>query len=263
MKNTGRKLCSIVLFLAFFAAGPFSCFAQSATGPGMLTAAVKTLSGIEIPGDAEVFLLVDSNHEETNTTGTLSAYVRTVTFDAAGAVPVSASAWTLAVAPAKAVMGRKGMGKGKEGDEKTPLGMFRMDTPFGICPAEEGFPGEYLQVGPQYYWSGDQTDRKVLSADGKTSSVENTYNHLVDINRVPGLDKARSEHLSDITAEYRYCLNIGYNPECVKGKGSALFLHCINYASGRGTGGCVAVDEQIMKQLLRLYKPGHTYILIR
>ena len=263
-KNKYRSDRIVTAVLALFAllAVSFPALAKSATGPGMVSAANKALSGISVPADAEVFLLVDSNHEETNATGSFSAFVRTVTFDAASGAPVSAGTWTQAIAPAKAVMGRKGMGKTKEGDEKTPVGMFCMDTPFGINSAEKGFPANYLQVGPQHYWSGDQVDRKVLSADGK-SSIQSTYNRLVDINLVPGLDKKNSEHLCDITAEYKYCLNIGYNAACTKGLGSALFLHCINYASGRGTGGCVAVDEQIMKEVLRLYKPGHTYILIR
>ena len=262
MKKQFRKCIMILMAAALLFTGAFTAFAQSASGPGMISAANKALTGIAIPADAEVLFLVDSNHEETNATGSFSAYVRTVTYDAVTGAPVSAGAWTQVIAPVKAVMGRKGMGKTVEGDEKTPLGMFRMDTPFGIRPPEAGFPAEYLQVGAQHYWSGDHRDISVRQADG-TVKTASTYNRLVDLANAPELDKGRSEHLAAITEEYKYCINIGYNAACEKGKGSALFLHCINKNSNRGTGGCVAVDEEVMKQVLTLYKPGRTCINIR
>ena len=248
MTGIKNKISLILLLTAVFAfskAGMISSQAAFADGPAKGTGnAVKTaeadpLSGISIPSDAYVFILVDSNHENKNATGTLKVYTRSS----------EESGWTEKVPATHTVMGRGGMGKAKEGDEKTPLGMFKMDTPFGINDRESGFPDNYLKVGNNHYWSGD--------------AKNGTYNRLTDINKYPGLDTKNSEHLIDIKEEYKYCINIGYNTENTPGKGYALFLHCINKYSGRGTGGCAAVDEEVMKQILKLYKNGSTYILIR
>ena len=52
---------------------------------------------------------------------------------------------------------------------------------------------------------------------------------------------------------------MGYNPEGTPHKGSALFLHC---SMGINTGGCIAIPEEIMIEIMRSYREGHTYIAI-
>ena len=247
MKNK-KSILAITLSFLMMVSAILPAWAARAEGPGRLGVANTELSGIDIPQDAEVFLLVNSHNEPVNATGELSVYTRTVSYDASG-YPVSAAAWTRVIDPAHTVMGRQGMGKTKEGDEKTPVGLFRMDTPFGILPPEEGFPQNYLTLDENYYWDGD--------------SGSTCYNRLVDVRKYTAFDRAKSEHLVNAKRAYNYGINMGYNAACTKGAGSALFLHCIDYTAGRNTAGCVAVDEQIMKQILKLYREGHTYIMIR
>ena len=58
---------------------------------------------------------------------------------------------------------------------------------------------------------------------------------------------------------YNYCIDTGYNPEGTPHRGSALFLHC---SMGINTGGCIAIPEETMIQILKEYKEGKTYIAI-
>ena len=58
---------------------------------------------------------------------------------------------------------------------------------------------------------------------------------------------------------YHYCIDTGYNPEGTPYKGSALFLHC---SAGKNTGGCIAIPEAAMTEILRHYQEGSTYILL-
>ena len=51
-------------------------------------------------------------------------------------------------------IGKKGLGKVKEGDSKTPVGTFRFDYAFGIA-SDPGCAIPYVQVNANHYWSGD------------------------------------------------------------------------------------------------------------
>lgn len=194
----------------------------------------RAAASLGAPEGAEVFLLVLTNGEEKNATGELSVYVKeNGTF-----------VEKLSGVPAK--LGRGGVGKTKEGDQKTPLGTFFMDTPFGLKDAEAGFPAEYLKVDARYYWSGEK---------------DATYNTLRNSTKDGKTYTGLSEHLSDYGGYYDYCINMGYNPSGTVGAGSALFLHCV--VDGQNTGGCIAIPKEDMKTVLRLYKSGKTAITVR
>ena len=142
-------------------------------------------------------------------------------------------------------IGRKGMGKTVEGDEKTPCGLFKMNTPFGISDLKEGFPNNYLKVDDTHYWNGD--------------SASPLYNRMVSTRDYTDFNRSRSEHLVDYRGYYNYCIDTGYNPEGTGGLGSAIFLHC---SMGINTGGCIAIPETDMVTALRNYEEGATYILL-
>ena len=135
-----------------------------------------------------------------------------------------------------AFVGREGLCRDadhREGCARTPIGVYRFNRAFGIAP-DPGCALPYVQVNEYLWWSGDP---------------DRLYNRMADIREVPDLDPADSEHLADYDPEYRYCLSISFNEECVPGRGSAIFLHC----SGPFpfTGGCVAVPEGVMKRIMR------------
>lgn len=136
-------------------------------------------------------------------------------------------------------IGKNGLGKVKEGDNKTPVGTFVIDAAFGIAP-DPGCAMPYKQIDENYYWSGDWNYK---------------YNQMVDARENPNFETTYSEHLIDYNPHYVYCLNIGYNKDCQPGKGSALFIHCFGPAKP-WTGGCVALPEEKMKIVMQNIRPG-------
>lgn len=146
----------------------------------------------------------------------------------------SADRWTLRLS-CPAFIGQNGPGKEKEGDRKTPVGIFDLPIAFGIMD-DPGSRIPYVKVHDNLYWCGD----------------EEHYNQLIDITQVP--HNCQGEHLIDCTPEYHYAMFIAYNQEGTYGKGSAIFLHCTgkkNY-----TAGCVAISEEHMKIILQTAIPG-------
>jgi L,D-peptidoglycan transpeptidase YkuD (ErfK/YbiS/YcfS/YnhG family) len=79
------------------------------------------------------------------------------------------------------------------------------------------------------------------------------YNEMVDIRQCPSLNTKESEHILDYNPNYIYCMNISYNEEGTPGKGSAIFLHCLD-AKKPYTGGCVAIPEDKMRFVLQHVK---------
>lgn len=132
-------------------------------------------------------------------------------------------------------IGKNGLGKTKEGDAKTPTGVFHFNRAFGIAE-DPGSKIPYVKVDNDSYWSGDVREGY-------------HYNELVNIKDLPDLNTDDSEHIADYIYHYQYCLNISYNEEGTPGLGSAIFLHC--YAPAKPfTGGCVSVPEDYMKFIL-------------
>ena len=134
-------------------------------------------------------------------------------------------------------IGKNGLNKTKEGDAKTPTGVFHFNRAFGIAD-DPGCAIPYVKVDNDTYWSGDP-------------EPGHRYNELVTTKDVPELDleSGDSEHIIDYPYHYQYCLNISYNEEGTPGLGSAIFLHCFGPAKPF-TGGCVAIPEEHMKYVM-------------
>ncbi len=142
-------------------------------------------------------------------------------------------------------IGKNGLGKVREGDNKTPVGTFKIDAALGIAPDPDCLI-PYKQIDENYYWSGDGNYK---------------YNQLVDIREAPkNFNREDSEHLTDYNPHYTYILNMGYNSECTPGKGSALFMHCFGSVKP-WTGGCVSVPREKMLVVMRTVKPGCVIVI--
>ena len=128
--------------------------------------------------------------------------------------------------------GRNGLGKTAEGDGKTPSGTYTMGMAFGNAP-DPGAAVPYLQTDESHYWVDD--------------SASTYYNRLVST-REAERDWTSAEHIASIPVEYAYAINIEYNPDCVPGLGSAIFLHCEN---GKATSGCIAIEREDMVTVLQ------------
>ena len=133
-------------------------------------------------------------------------------------------------------IGKEGLGKTKEGDLKTPVGTFRFNYAFGIAD-DPGCAIPYHKADDDDYWSGDQREGF-------------RYNEMVSLSELPELNKEDSEHITDYTYQYQYCLNISWNEEGEAGKGSAIFLHCLGPYKPF-TGGCVAIPGDQMLKVMK------------
>jgi L,D-peptidoglycan transpeptidase YkuD (ErfK/YbiS/YcfS/YnhG family) len=143
-------------------------------------------------------------------------------------------------------IGEKGfasLDKKKEGDGRSPTGIFRLGTAFGYEPSvTTKMP--YRQATEDDFWVDD-----VDSED---------YNKWVR-----GQPKAASaEKMKREDELYEYGIVIEYNTDpIIKGKGSAIFLHPWG-GKGRPTLGCVAMPEGSLLRLLGWLDPAKKPLII-
>ncbi len=131
----------------------------------------------------------------------------------------------------EANIGKNGIGKTKEGDEKTPRGIYRFTFAFGI-KEDPGTVYEYTQVDNSYYWVDDTKSKY--------------YNQFVTTDKVE-MDWESAEHIVSAEKSYYYVLATNYNEDCIPGVGSAIFMHC----KPTGGAGCIAVSEESMIAILQ------------
>ena len=126
----------------------------------------------------------------------------------------------------------------REGDGKTPKGLFTLTTAFGIQP-DPGSGLPYRQVTAESYWVDDQNSR--------------FYNQWVE--GTGDKDWASAEHLIDYAAQYAYGAVVDHNTDpIVPGSGSAIFLHC----GSRPTAGCVSLPRETVVGILKWLSPEQT-----
>ena len=141
-------------------------------------------------------------------------------------------------------IGKNGVNKEKEGDLKTPIGLFEFGIAFGF-ENRVNTKLEYYKLNESMYWIGD--------SDSKY------YNQLINVCEVDGeFDNEKNEHLIKENVAYYYGIEIKYNKDNIPNKGSAIFLHCINQGE---TAGCIAIPKNDMKYMIENIDKG-TKILI-
>lgn len=151
--------------------------------------------------------------------------------------------WEL-VLETDALIGKNGLGKTKEGDGKTPVGVFRFTDAFGILE-NPGTKMEYVQVSERHYWVDD--------------SGSKYYNQFISIDEVEN-DWESAEHICEYGESYHYVLATSYNSDCIPGAGSAVFLHCTSDGATT-TAGCIAIPESYMKEIIRNVEPECVLII--
>lgn len=144
--------------------------------------------------------------------------------------PSGRSIWKQALV-CDGLVGKEGLGKTREGDNKTPEGDFGILTAFGIKP-DPGTSLPYVDVTEDIWCCGDDV----------------AYNRIIDISACPH-DNCQGEHMIEYSPEYDYGLFLDYNKECIPGKGSAIFFHCTG--AKPYTGGCIAVSEDDMVAIMK------------
>ncbi len=205
----------------------------AASNSGIIEASGLEIDKINIPADSQVLITLAGS--STLDTGELNVYTKG-----------DDGAWKTVYAGIRAKYGMNGLYKEKEGDSKTPVGVFKMNTPFGIADSVEGFPDNYIKVDSDMYWNGD--------------SASDRYNKLVNAKEYTAFDRSASEHLINYSGYYDYCIDTGYNYEGTPYRGSAILLHCV--VNDEHTHGCIAIPKEYMTEIMKLYSEGNTYIAI-
>lgn len=138
--------------------------------------------------------------------------------------------------PFHADIGRHGVGRTREGAERTPSGVFTLTRAFGSLP-RNGTRLAYRRTNPDDWWDEDP------SSAG--------YNELVISRYSPG---GNSENLYYAGAAYGHAVVINYNTDpIVKGAGSGFFLHV---GDGQPTAGCVSVTPGALAKIMRWLDPA-------
>jgi L,D-peptidoglycan transpeptidase YkuD (ErfK/YbiS/YcfS/YnhG family) len=147
--------------------------------------------------------------------------------------------WLKVSSPIAAVIGKKGVGKTKEGDSLTPKGTYMLGTSFGWGIKPTGVDYPFRKVTKFDYWIDDPKS--------------NDYNKWIQYKENPYNKWKSFERMTHPL--YKYAVVIRYNDDpIVRGSGSAIFLH-ISTKSTRYTLGCVAVSEKDLVKILKWLNP--------
>ncbi len=155
--------------------------------------------------------------------------------------------WAMVFEPMKAVIGRNGFAETeakREGDGKTPSGVYPLTTTFGYNESvKTQMP--YRQALEDDVWVddplADDYNRWAKKSETKAASYEMMK---------------RNDEL------YKYGVVIDYNTDpVVKGNGSAIFLH-IWKGEGIPTAGCVAVSEKDIVKIIEWLDPAAAPLMI-
>ena len=126
----------------------------------------------------------------------------------------------------------------KEGDGKSPAGIFKLSSAFGFAPASEmkRLKLPYLQLTDAIECVDDVPSKR--------------YNSIVDRNQISGVDWKSSEKMLAIGEQYRLGIVVDHNVSPrISGQGSCIFVH-IWKGDGSGTSGCTATEKPAMEKLL-------------
>jgi zinc D-Ala-D-Ala dipeptidase len=170
------------------------------------------------------------------------------------------SSWEAVAAPAQVILGRSGMawaravnrdiGSGpvkREGDGKSPAGVFRLGTAFGFSASPSWVRLPWLQLR-------DTTE----CVDDAASSH---YNAIVDRDSVRPVDWSSSERMRAIDV-YRFGVVVLHNEPPQPHGGSCIFLHLVD-PKGNPTSGCTSMSAEAMEALLRWVDPSRRPLLVQ
>ncbi|MDQ1688703.1 MAG: hypothetical protein QOK42_1678 [Frankiaceae bacterium] len=143
--------------------------------------------------------------------------------------------WHLARNGVAARIGVNGMSSGKrEGDGKTPMGVYPVGTGFGW----------YANPGTKLPWRVADSNSRWVDDSGSAY-----YNQWM---QAPANGRWHSAEQLRVTP-YTYAIQVGYNLSHKPGMGSAIFMH-LN--TGRATSGCITSDKMTIVSSLKWLNPA-------
>jgi L,D-peptidoglycan transpeptidase YkuD (ErfK/YbiS/YcfS/YnhG family) len=124
--------------------------------------------------------------------------------------------------------GAPGEPRKREGDLKSPAGIFRIKSVFGIADSEQA---AFLRLPYRQVTSSTE------AIDDPNSKY---YNQIVDRRSILNPDWSSSESMLRVGGRYRFGIMIEHNPAAIPGQGSCIFLHVWDKRY-TATVGCTAV----------------------
>lgn len=201
----------------------------------------RPFGGADMTGPSRQLLLVTAAGWD-STTGELRRFERAE----------ADSAWIAVGEPLPVNLGRSGLGWGRglhglalgpgpvkrEGDGRTPAGLFELGTGFAYEPADLG-----------------AVRMPMLRADANLFCVDTAasrhYNRIIDKSAVPAPDWTSAEDMLRTDGQYRLGVLVRHNMDPVVPEGgSCIFLH-IWLGQGVASSGCTNMAPEVMLGLLR------------
>jgi len=137
-----------------------------------------------------------------------------------------------------------------EGDGRSPAGVFALGTAFGFARAAEA---SWLRL------PYTEITSTLECVDDPASGF---YNTITDRTAVD-VDWKSSEKMRETAPAYHWGVVVDYNTRpAVPGRGSCVFLH-IGGDDGRGTAGCTAMSEPMLKALMLWLDPAQAPVLVQ
>ena len=169
---------------------------------------------------------------------------------------ISCDAWETVKTFDRVYIGKNGFTKDKrEGDMKTPLGLFKIGIAFSTTDLNINYP--CLKITENSYWV-DDINSNFYNMWVEIGDIVANYNYITSSDKITWNS---AEHLIDYPTEYEQGFVIEYNTDNrEKGKGSAIFFHVKDKDY---TAGCIAVNKEDMEYILNwLDKDKEPHILI-
>lgn len=173
-----------------------------------------------------------------------------------------AQAWQPVGAPGTIVVGKNGTAwdplvtpavpgpSKREGDGRSPAGVFSLGTAFGYAPAQDA---SWLRVPYLPVVEG------IECVDDPASSA---YNQIVDRRTIQRPDWTSSEKMREVGEAYRWGVVVNYNTPAVAPRGSCIFLH-IGGDGGQGTAGCTAMAPDVLRQVMAWIDPARSPVVVQ
>jgi L,D-peptidoglycan transpeptidase YkuD (ErfK/YbiS/YcfS/YnhG family) len=145
------------------------------------------------------------------------------------------------------IVGKNGITeKKKEGDGKTPVGIYPLGTAFGNAKKPSGIKIPYRQTTKYDYWIDDPSSKD--------------YNQWIHYRGNPSTRWKSFERLNHPLYKYAVVIRYNENP-IIRGKGSAIFLHIWSRSSGY-TLGCVAMSEKNLLKIIQTLDPKKNPVIV-
>lgn len=131
----------------------------------------------------------------------------------------------------------------KEGDGKSPIGIFELGFAFGYEPFDVKYP---YNVMKEYHHCVD---------DGKSMF----YNQIINSNMRMVKDYTSYENMKFAANYYKYGIVVKHNPNNIPSSGSCIFMHIKDIP----TTGCDAMSESEIKEIISWLKKESNPILVQ